>query len=67
MDTVTNLKAFLAVAGSGSFSAAARQLAVAPSVVTKRIDQLVTFPRIGGHGLRPYAAAAICSMSIGER
>jgi DNA-binding transcriptional LysR family regulator len=40
VDTVTNLKAFLAVAGSGSFSAAARQLAVAPSVVTKRIDQL---------------------------
>lgn len=27
----------------------------------------LTFPRIGGHGLRPYAAAAICSMSIGER
>jgi DNA-binding transcriptional LysR family regulator len=40
MDTLQNLKAFLAVAGSGSFSAAARQLGVAPSVVTKRIDQL---------------------------
>lgn len=40
MDTLQNLKAFLAVAGSGSFSAAARRLGVAPSVVTKRIDQL---------------------------
>jgi hypothetical protein len=27
----------------------------------------LTFPRIGGHGLRRYAAAAICFMSIGER
>lgn len=40
LDTLTNLKAFLAVASSGSFSAAARQIGVAPSVVTKRIDQL---------------------------
>ncbi|MBI0535900.1 LysR family transcriptional regulator [Roseomonas sp. KE2513] len=40
MDTLANLKAFLAVAGSGSFSAAARSLDLAPSVVTKRVDQL---------------------------
>ena len=40
MDTLSNLKAFLATADSGSFSAAARQLGVVPSVVAKRIDQL---------------------------
>ncbi|MFT3717748.1 LysR family transcriptional regulator [Pseudorhodoferax sp.] len=40
MDTLTNLKAFLAVARTGSFAAAARELKVAPSVVTKRIGQL---------------------------
>jgi DNA-binding transcriptional LysR family regulator len=40
MDTLTNLKAFLSVARTGSFAAAARQLEVAPSVVTKRISQI---------------------------
>ncbi|CAN5773769.1 LysR family transcriptional regulator [soil metagenome] len=40
MDTLLNLKAFLAVARMGSFSAAARELNVAPSVVTKRIGQI---------------------------
>lgn len=40
MDTVQNLRAFLAVARAGSFSAAARQMGVATSVVAKRIDQL---------------------------
>src|ERR1700761_5276719 len=40
MDTLQNLRAFLAVARSGSFSAAARQSGVATSVMTKRIDQL---------------------------
>lgn len=40
MDTFTNLKAFLAVARTGSFAAAARELDVAPSVVTKRIGQI---------------------------
>lgn len=40
MDTLQNLKAFLAVARSGSFSAAGRQLGIATSVVAKRIDQL---------------------------
>ena len=40
MDTLTNLKAFLAVARTGSFAAAARELQVAPSVVTKRISQI---------------------------
>jgi DNA-binding transcriptional LysR family regulator len=40
MDTLANLKAFLATADSGSFSAAARQSGVVPSVVAKRIDQL---------------------------
>ena len=40
MDTLTNLKAFLAVARTGSFAAAARELDVAASVVTKRISQI---------------------------
>lgn len=40
MDTLHNIKAFLATARTGSFSEAARQTGVAPSVITKRIDQL---------------------------
>jgi DNA-binding transcriptional LysR family regulator len=40
LDTVQNLKAFLAVARAGSFSAAARQAGIATSVIAKRIDQL---------------------------
>ena len=40
MDTLANLKAFVATADAGSFSAAARQLGIVPSVVSKRVDQL---------------------------
>jgi DNA-binding transcriptional LysR family regulator len=40
MDTVENLRAYLTVARTGSFSAAARELGVAASVVTKRVSQL---------------------------
>lgn len=40
MDTFANLKAFVATADAGSFSEAARQTGVVPSVVAKRIDQL---------------------------
>lgn len=40
MDTLSNLRTFLAVARTESFSAAARALGIAPSVVTKRIGQL---------------------------
>jgi len=40
INTLLNINAFLVVARSGSFSAAARELAVAPSVVTKRITRL---------------------------
>jgi DNA-binding transcriptional LysR family regulator len=40
MDTLANLKAFVATADAGSFSGAARQLALVPSVLSKRIDQL---------------------------
>jgi DNA-binding transcriptional LysR family regulator len=40
MDTVSNLRAFLAVARFGSFSEAARQLNVVPSVAAKRVTQL---------------------------
>jgi len=40
MDTLTNLKTFVAVAKYGGFSDAAKQLNVVPSVVAKRISQL---------------------------
>src|SRR5262245_36892947 len=40
MDTLTNIRAFLATAETRSFSAAARQLGVMPSVVMKRVKQL---------------------------
>ena len=40
MDTVSNLRAFVAVARFGSFSEAARQLNVVPSVAAKRVTQL---------------------------
>jgi DNA-binding transcriptional LysR family regulator len=40
MDTLDNIKTFLAVVRTGSFSAASRELDLVPSVVTKRINQL---------------------------
>lgn len=40
MDTLDNIKTFLAVVRAGSFSAASRELDLVPSVVTKRINQL---------------------------
>jgi DNA-binding transcriptional LysR family regulator len=40
VDSIENLRTFVAVADAQSLSAAARQLHVAASVVTKRIDQL---------------------------
>jgi DNA-binding transcriptional LysR family regulator len=40
MDTLSNLKAFIAVADMGSFSEVARRASLVPSVVSKRIDQL---------------------------
>jgi DNA-binding transcriptional LysR family regulator len=40
MDMLANIRAFVAVAEAGSFSAAARRAGVAPSVMTKRVDQL---------------------------
>ena len=40
MDTVANLRAFLAVARYGGFSEAARQLNLVPSVAAKRVSQL---------------------------
>jgi len=40
LDTLSNLRAFLEVARVGSFAAAARELKVAPSVVTKRVSQI---------------------------
>lgn len=40
MDSFSNLRAFLAVADTGSFSAAARRDGMATSVLTKRVDQL---------------------------
>jgi DNA-binding transcriptional LysR family regulator len=40
MDSIENLRTFVAVADGGSLAAAARHLGIAASVVTKRIDQL---------------------------
>ena len=39
-DSLLNMKAFVATARNGSFSEAARQLGLAPSVVTKRVSHL---------------------------
>lgn len=40
MDTLDNLKAFVATAESGSFSRAARKSGLVPSVLAKRVDRL---------------------------
>src|SRR3982074_2011007 len=40
MDTIASMRAFVAVAKTGSFSAAAQQLDIVPSVATKRVTQL---------------------------
>ncbi len=40
MDTLANLRAFVASAETGSFSEAARRAQLAPSVIAKRVDQL---------------------------
>jgi len=40
LDGIENLRTFVAVADAGSLTSAARELGVAASVVTKRIDQL---------------------------
>lgn len=40
MTEFIDIRAFLTVASAGSFSAAARQLGIAPSVVTKRVGRL---------------------------
>lgn len=40
LDTVDNLKTFIAVVRAGSFSAAAKQLDTVPSVITKKINRL---------------------------
>src|SRR3990167_46607 len=40
MNALQNVKAFLLSARTGSFSAAARELGLSPSVITKRITQL---------------------------
>jgi len=40
VDTLLNIKAFLATARAGSFSGAAREMGVAPSVIVKRINRL---------------------------
>jgi DNA-binding transcriptional LysR family regulator len=40
MDTLDNIRTFLAVVKAGSFSAAARAMDTVPSVIAKRVDQL---------------------------
>jgi DNA-binding transcriptional LysR family regulator len=46
MDTVQNLRAFLSVAETGSFSAAGRRAGLATSVLSKRVDQLEQAVRV---------------------
>jgi DNA-binding transcriptional LysR family regulator len=40
MDTIASMRAFVAVAKTGSFTAAAEKLDLVPSVITKRVTQL---------------------------
>jgi DNA-binding transcriptional LysR family regulator len=40
MDTIASMRAFVAVAKTASFSAAAQELELVPSVITKRVTQL---------------------------
>src|SRR6267154_2376057 len=40
MDTIASMRAFVAVAKAGSFSAAAQKLDLVPSVIIKRVMQL---------------------------
>src|SRR5216684_8063795 len=40
MDTIASMRAFVAVAKTGSFGAAAQKLDLVPSVITKRVTQL---------------------------
>src|SRR6202165_3552444 len=40
MDTIASMRAFVAVAKTGSFSAAAQKLDLVPSVITKRVTHL---------------------------
>jgi DNA-binding transcriptional LysR family regulator len=40
MDTIASMRAFVAVAKTGSFSTAAQKLDLVPSVITKRVTQL---------------------------
>jgi DNA-binding transcriptional LysR family regulator len=40
MDTIASMRAFVTVAKTGSFSAAAQKLDLVPSVITKRVTQL---------------------------
>src|ERR1700675_5106410 len=40
MDTIASMRAFVAVAKAGSFSAAAQKLDLVPSVIIKRVTQL---------------------------
>lgn len=40
MDSLSNMRAFLAVVSAGNFTKAAQSLAISPSVISKRINQL---------------------------
>jgi|SRR6267154_1811802 regulatory helix-turn-helix LysR family protein len=56
MDTIASMRAFVAVAKTGSFSAAAQKLDLVPSVITKRVTQL---ERIVGKTLFHRSDAAV--------
>src|SRR5258708_37673448 len=82
MDTIASMRAFVAVAKTGSFSAAAQKLDLVPSVITKRVTQLarivwttlfhrstrkVVLSADGGHHLeRSIAAIAAHDQSLIE-
>jgi DNA-binding transcriptional LysR family regulator len=64
LDSIENLRAFIAVADTHSLSAAARQLRLAGSVVTKRIEQLES--RVGAR-LFSRSTRRVALTELGER
>lgn len=64
MDMLTNMRAFLLVARLGSFAAAAREMGLATSVMTKRVTQL---ERSVGSALFSRSTRAVLLTETGQR
>src|SRR5258708_32517748 len=62
-DTIASMRAFVAVAKTGSFSAAAQKLDLVPSVIAKRVTQL---ERIVGTTLFHRSTRKVVSSADGE-